>query len=70
MDRQTEFQQAVKAWNEAWAQFNQADEDTLNYAIYQLQAAEEKMAMLLRESRNARGISWDSHSLPAVSENR
>ena len=56
MDLKAEFRQAVKEWQEALRQFHQAEEETLDYSVYQLQAAEEKMAMILRQARAARGL--------------
>lgn len=56
MDLKAEFRQAVKEWQEALHQFHQAEEETLDYSVYQLQAAEEKMAMILRQARAARSL--------------
>lgn len=56
LDLKAEFRQAVKEWQEALRQFHQAEEETLDYSVYRLQAAEEKMAMILRQARAARGL--------------
>lgn len=66
MDRQLEFQQAVHAWEQAWRQFEQADAEALDYTVYQLQAAEEKMAMIWRQARAHREEPLVSHLPPAV----
>lgn len=56
MDRQHEFRSALRAWNQAWDQFNQADDETMNYTIYLLQAAEERVSLLIRQARASTGI--------------
>jgi hypothetical protein len=65
MDFTREFHRAVADWQDAIDQFRAADEISLDYTIYQLQAAEERVAMILRQARGTAPSHKGSAATPA-----
>jgi len=50
-----EYQEALSEWQDAAQAFNLADSEFIDYQIMRLNAAEQKLAILLRQVRQAYG---------------
>lgn len=50
------FQEAIREWQAAEAAFNQSDREYLDYHVYRLQAAEEKLSLILRQAKSSQGL--------------
>ena len=59
------FWRAVKSWDQALRAFDQADDDSLTYTIYQLQAAEEQVSIILRQARRASAAATNPSGQPS-----
>lgn len=63
MNWKQSFDRALDEWRAAEEAFQQADPDFCDYHIYRLQAAEEKLGLIIRQAKSAYGL--DSKKLPA-----
>lgn len=63
MNWKQSFDRALDEWRAAEEAFQQADPDFCDYHIYRLQAAEEKLGLIIRQAKSAYG--FDSKKLPA-----
>lgn len=55
------YQQALSEWRVAQHQFEYADPDHIDIAIHKLQAAELKLAVALKERRDAINVASGRH---------